>query len=163
MIRRLSMVLAAGFVTTTHAAAQSAADSTAVIAAAQAALKAISTKDTALARTVLQPGMQFVAMTDPAAPAAAARVQSDSAFYAQIATAKQTYLERMWSPVAVVRGTIAVVHAPYDFHVDGAFSHCGTDTFTLAKSRGKWMITHIAYTVQRTGCAPSPPSGTPSP
>jgi hypothetical protein len=48
------------------------------------------------------------------------------------------------------------VHAPYDFHIDGKFSHCGTDVFTLVRAKGEWRIVSIVYTVQRTGCAPSP-------
>ena len=65
-------------------------------------------------------------------------------------------LERFWDATVIVDGPLAVVRAPYDFHADGKFSHCGTDIFMLAKSGGAWQITSVSYTVVRTGCAPSP-------
>ena len=55
-----------------------------------------------------------------------------------------------------VHGSLAIVRAPYDFFVDGVFSHCGVDAFTMVRSRGEWRISHVVYTTQRQGCAPSP-------
>ncbi len=133
-----------------------AADSTAVIAAAQSVLRAIVTGDSALARKVLLPGMQFLAINDPSTATTTARGQSDSSFIAFVGTPGQKMIERMWEPQLFLQGSIALVRAPYDFHVDGAFSHCGVDTFTLVRTKGSWRVSHVAYTVQRTGCAPSP-------
>jgi hypothetical protein len=65
-------------------------------------------------------------------------------------------LERMWKPEVRVYGRIATVAAPYDFHVDGVFSHCGTDVFTLVKTPEGWKVSSILYTVERQGCKPSP-------
>lgn len=132
------------------------ADSVAVIAAAEGLLKAISTRDTTLARRVLLPGAQLASIPDPAAQTAVGRMQTDSQFLATLATGKQVYLERMWSPTVFLQGSLAIVRAPYDFFIDGTFSHCGVDVFTLVRSRGEWRITHIVYTTQRVGCAPSP-------
>lgn len=131
-------------------------DRAAVIGMAEALLRAISTRDTALARRVMAPGAQLVAASDPPPTSGALRLQSDTAFLRTIGGGTTRYLERMWEAQAIVKGTIALVHAPYDFHIDGRFSHCGTDTFTLAKGPDGWRITQVAYTVQRTGCAPSP-------
>ena len=131
-------------------------DREAVIGLAHDLLRAISTRDTALARRVLAPGAQLVAATDPAPASGTVRIQSDTAFLRSIGNGTARYLERMWQPSATVHGTVALVHAPYDFHINGKFSHCGTDTFTLAKGADGWRITHLAYTVQRAGCAPSP-------
>jgi hypothetical protein len=39
----------------------------------------------------------------------------------------RTYRERYWSPTVLVRGSIAVVWAPYEFWIDGRTSHCGVD------------------------------------
>jgi len=49
-----------------------------------------------------------------------------------------------------------VVLAPYDFFVDGRFSHCGTDIFAFLKGAGGWTITGVTYDVVREGCPPSP-------
>jgi hypothetical protein len=148
----LSVLVAAlcGFATPTRAGAQ--ADSAAVLAVAQKLLDAINASDTSMARAVLAPGAQFVS----ARPGGAPRRQSDSIFIRSIASRATKYLERMWTPTVRVKGAIADVWAPYDFHVDGKFSHCGVDTFTLLKGASGWQIVNVAYTAEPTGCAPSP-------
>lgn len=83
-------------------------------------------------------------------------MQSDTGFNVSLATSKVRLTERMWTPTVVLHGTIADVHAPYDFHIDGRFSHCGTDLITVVRATGEWRIASIIYIVQRTGCAPSP-------
>ena len=132
------------------------ADSVAVLEVAQTALRAISTRDTALARTVFLPGAQLIAVMDPASPTGAPRIQADTTFYRTLPGGKEKLLERMWSPTVLLFGTVAEVHTPYDFHVDGTFSHCGTDVFMLVRAKGEWRISNITYTVQRAGCTPSP-------
>ena len=132
--------------------AQAQSDSAAVLNTAQRLLDAINTGDTVLARSVLVPGAQFVATRAGAAP----RRQADTTFIRTIAARTVKYLERMWTPTVRVNGAIADVWAPYDFHVDGKFSHCGIDSFTLLKGPSGWQIASIVYTAEPTGCAPSP-------
>lgn len=132
------------------------ADSAAVLGVAQTALRAISTRDTALARTVFLPGAQLIAVMDPASPTGAPRIQADTTFYRTLPGGKEKLLERMWSPTVLLFGSVAEVHTLYDFHVDGTFSHCGTDVFMLVRAKGEWRISNITYTVQRAGCTPSP-------
>ena len=132
------------------------ADSAAVVNVAEGVLRAISTRDTTLARRLLMTGAQLASITDPAGPNSAGRSQNDSQFVASLAGGQQTLLERMWSPTVFLQGSLAVVRTPYDFHIDGVFSHCGVDVFTMVRSRGEWRVTHIVYTTQRQGCAPSP-------
>jgi hypothetical protein len=77
-------------------------------------------------------------------------------FAERIGSSKDALLERMWNPQVLERGAIAVVWAPYDFHSNGKFSHCGIDTVNLLKVAGVWKVTGITYTTETTGCAPSP-------
>lgn len=132
------------------------ADSLAVVATAAQLLQAISTRDLDLARSAMHPGAGFVAV-EPA-PAGDTRVTltSGDTTLALLANANRRFHERMWGATALVTGDVALVSAPYDFHVDGVFSHCGTDTFTVVRLEGRWRITHVAYTVERAGCLPSP-------
>jgi hypothetical protein len=65
-------------------------------------------------------------------------------------------LERMWDPEVRVRGAIAQLWTRYDFHGNGTFSHCGVDAFNLVKTDEGWKIAGAMWTVERTGCAPSP-------
>ena len=53
-------------------------------------------------------------------------------------------------------GSVAVLWADYDFHLNGKFSHCGIDSFTLLKTTAGWKIAAVADTRETTGCAPSP-------
>lgn len=71
-------------------------------------------------------------------------------------------LERMWEPQVRVHKGIATLWAPYDFWLNGAFSHCGIDSFELAKTPDGWKMTGGTYTIERDGCAPSP-LGPPAP
>lgn len=68
---------------------------------------------------------------------------------------KEIWTERFWDPTVLIHGDVATVWAPYDFWIDGRFSHCGVDTVTLLKFDGKWKITGGAYTVEKE-CEPSP-------
>ncbi len=83
-------------------------------------------------------------------------------FVAHVGAAKNAWLERMWNPKVLMHGGLAVVWAAYDFHLNGKFSHCGVDSVTLAKISGAWRISGIAYTIETSGCTPSP-LGPPSP
>lgn len=131
-------------------------DSAAVIAVAEGVVRAISTRDTLLARRLLLPGATLMAVPDPATPTSAGRMQSDVAFVQMLAMAGPTYLERLWNHVVSIHGSIAVVRSQYDFYRDGTFSHCGVDLFTLARTRGEWRVSHLVYTTQRERCEPHP-------
>lgn len=60
--------------------------------------------------------------------------------------------ERYWDPTVLVRGSIAVVWAPYEFWRDGKTTHCGIDVFDLVKQDGAWRIAHTMYTVEPDAC-----------
>lgn len=64
--------------------------------------------------------------------------------------------ERYWSPTLLVTDHIAVFWAPYDFYIDGKFSHCGTDAIDLVKVDGVWKIGNSSWTVEKTGCVRHP-------
>jgi len=135
--------------------AQPARDDSAVVATVQRLFDAMARRDTAALRTLLVPGTRFASL--PADRAVAApRVQGDSAFLRTFAAGTERLLERMWQPVVHVEGPLATLWAPYDFHVDGKFSHCGVDAVTLLRGDGGWRVAGITYTLQRTDCAPSP-------
>lgn len=55
--------------------------------------------------------------------------------------------ERIWDAEVRVDGDIASVWAPYDFWVDGSFSHCGHDAVHLVRVDGSWRISAVTYTI----------------
>ena len=64
--------------------------------------------------------------------------------------------ERSWDETVMIQGNIAVVWTPYDFHVDGVFSHCGIDSFQLIKQDGQWLISNSSWTLETENCPVSP-------
>jgi hypothetical protein len=60
--------------------------------------------------------------------------------------------ERYWSPTVLVRGSIAVVWAPYEFWVDGKTSHCGVDVFDFVKVEDAWRVANAMWTVEPDAC-----------
>jgi hypothetical protein len=69
-----------------------------------------------------------------------------------IGSGKAEWRERIWTPTVLVHGPIAVVWAPYDFHLSGSFTHCGYDSISLLKTTAGWKITYISDTRETEGC-----------
>lgn len=55
--------------------------------------------------------------------------------------------ERFWDPEVRVDGDVASLWAPYDFYVDGTFSHCGHDAVHLVRMDGRWLVLSMTYTI----------------
>jgi hypothetical protein len=66
--------------------------------------------------------------------------------------AEQVWDERLYNEVVHIDGTLATVWTEYDFYLGDQFSHCGVDSFQLAKTADGWRIFSIADTRQREGC-----------
>lgn len=123
-----------------------------VLAGVDGLFQAMARHDVAAARRLLMPGASFVVKR----PDGRVAMEHDSDFLAALATAKGVWRERIWSPTVLVQGELAQVWAPYDFHLDGAFLHCGVDSFSLVRDGDRWRIAGISYTVRKRGCPPSP-------
>ena len=66
-------------------------------------------------------------------------------------------LERGFDPEISISGPVAMVWLPYDLYVDGAWSHCGVDTFTLVRIEDGWRIASMAWSVEQPpACQPHP-------
>jgi hypothetical protein len=125
-----------------------------VIAAVQVMFDAIAACDAVKARAVSVPeGRLYRLVPAPGAQPASSTLEQ---FAARLEQCPNTMLERMWTPQVRVHKGIASLWAPYDFWIDGKFSHCGIDSFDLVKTPAGWKITGGIYTVEREGCAPSP-------
>jgi len=73
-----------------------------------------------------------------------------------LATRENELIERFWEPTVLLHERMAVVWTPYDLYVDGEFSHCGIDNFSLLKTDQGWKITGIVFSMEADDCAPSP-------
>ncbi len=65
---------------------------------------------------------------------------------------KGKYKEVIYNPDFLIHKNIAVVWAKYKFYINGKYSHCGVDSFSLIKDKNKWKIASIIYTVEKKGC-----------
>jgi hypothetical protein len=136
------------------AAQAGSADERDVLAVVQKMFDAMARCDAATARAISMPEGRLYRLT--VGSDESVRSSTFEEFSASLGKCGRKMLERMWSPQVRVHKGIATVWAPYDFWLDGAFSHCGIDSFELAKTSAGWTFTGGLYTVERTGCAPSP-------
>jgi len=125
-----------------------------VIAVAQKFFDAMAACDAKGASAITMPEGRLYRLADGAAPAVISSTFAE--ITGSLAKCGRKMLERIWEPQVRVHKGIATLWAPYDFWLDGAFRHCGIDSFELVKGPDGWKITGGTYTVEREGCEPSP-------
>lgn len=69
--------------------------------------------------------------------------------------------ERGFRPTVHVNGPLAVVWMPYDLYLDGKWSHCGVDVFTLVRHEGTWRIATMAWSAEQPPVCEKHPEGPP--
>lgn len=133
----------------------SVADRAAIEAVIQAAFDAIETNDQAAWAEVLTEKGMFTSIRGEAG---ARRIgyQTYAEAAANTTPPPNAYLERWWDPIILVDGDLAMVWTPYDFLIDGEFSHAGIDAIVLVRSDAGWKIASIAWNVE-----PTPREGAP--
>lgn len=65
---------------------------------------------------------------------------------------EHTYLEKLLSWNIKVDGNLASVWTPYEFYLNGNFSHCGANSFQLFNDNGTWKIIYLVDMRRRTNC-----------
>ena len=134
--------------------AQASSEKDAVLKTVQTFFDTMTAKDVEGARAILQPQGRFHAMRMRDGKPDV-RAFSNEEYFADLQASKQTMRERIWNPEVRINGLIATVWAPYDFWIDGKFSHCGIDAFDLIKTEDGWKIAGGVYTLE-ANCEPSP-------
>lgn len=80
--------------------------------------------------------------------------ESVSAFIAFVGTLPQGAAdERITYDAIRVDGALAMAWTPYQFYLNGRFSHCGANSFQLVRTGGEWKIQYIVDTRRKQGCA----------
>ena len=128
-----------------------------VVTVVEQLFNGIETQDTVLLAELLDSGAQLVSVREVDGVSRWTR-RTKAEFLTGIATNDANMVERMWAPEVRIDGDVATLWAPYDFHIDGEFSHCGYDGFHLMRQDGGWLIATITYTVRTTGCESAPPA-----
>lgn len=160
-IRSTAVVLcAAVFACSASAQSQRTPDEAAAIAAADSLLAALSRDDKAgLAR--LTTDSAILGYSAMRGGAERVRVHSVAEVLAQPSSVRIT--ERGYGATARVQDRLAQVWMPYDIYIDGKWSHCGVDAFTLLKIAGAWRVASLFYTVEQPPACARHPAGPPSP
>ena len=76
----------------------------------------------------------------------------DSFLFAIAKPHSEIYDEQITFEVVKIDGELASVWAPYRFYLGTKFSHCGVDSFQLAKVDGQWKIIYLVDTRRKQGC-----------
>jgi hypothetical protein len=148
-----AIVMATGAAMAESPASKQADDEKAVLAATDRFMIAISTGDTeALGKIFTPEAVTFRALKKKdGPPEVVARPQS---YWSDPGRNEGRKLhERFWSPTVLLRDSIAVVWAPYEFKINGETSHCGIDVFNFVKLEGEWRVANAMWTVEPEGCA----------
>ena len=156
---RLSVVISAVLVGICgqQAGAQSNDARAAVIAVADSALAAITRGDVVGLTDLMVPEAQmFPTSTRNGVSSYRMRTRES-----QRATPMTGIVERGFGAQAMVNGGVAMVWMPYDLYVNGAWSHCGVDVFTLVKANGAWRIASLAWSAEQPPVCEKHPSGPP--
>jgi hypothetical protein len=118
-----------------------------VQAAVDAFIAAINSNDhTALDRLTHDDGAALIQGYVEGREGLRRRTTKESIERMKASTSRNT--ERYWNPTILVHRDIAHFWAPYSFDVDGKRSHCGIDSFSLARVEGQWILTNSAWTVE---------------
>ena len=138
--------------------AQSPDPRAAVIAVADSALAAITRGDAiGLTDLMVPEAVMFPTSTRDGVTAYRVRTRE-----AQREASLTGAVERGFKPTTMVSGGVAMVWMPYDLYLNGAWSHCGADVFTLVKSDNKWRIASLAWSAEQPPVCEKHPSGPPA-
>lgn len=141
-----------------RAAAQTSDPRAAVIAVADSALAAITRGDAVGLTDLMVPeAVMFPTSTRDGVTTYRVRTREG-----QRTSSLNGIVERGFKPTAMVNGGVAMVWMPYDLYVDGAWSHCGADVFTLVKADNKWRIASLAWSAEQPPVCEKHPAGPPA-
>jgi hypothetical protein len=129
------------------AAAQtaSAADQE-VLAVVNTMFEGFAKKDTTIIRSTLHDDVKLVtAVTNKEGKAVVMNTPMDK-FLQGIASAPGKLEEKLFNPEIRIDGNLATVWVLYEFWYDDKYSHCGIDSFQLARTEAGWKIFSIADT-----------------
>jgi hypothetical protein len=123
----------------------------AVITVVKQFFEVLETRDTELAKKILIPEGQNFSIRENEKGVVVKQANYHD-LIDSLKKNKANYKEVMQNPKVLIHKRIAVLWADYKFYIDGKFSHCGVDAFSLLKTADGWKIAGIVYTVEKTGC-----------
>ena len=117
---------------------------------------AIETKDRGLLESILVPGSLNISSSEKPDGESELTTADHNTMIAMLTQQGREAKERTWDETILIQGHIAVFWAPYDFHVNKKFTHCGVDSFQLVKTNENWLISNASWTREIQNCPQSP-------
>ena len=155
--RSFAIVLALAYLAPSARAQSADAESKAAIAVADSLLMALSKGDTAMLRSLLLDS----AVVGAAGLRNGVERVSLRTWGLYFSRTGPSFTERGFDATARVQDRVAMVWMPYDLYLDGKWSHCGVDVFTLMKQDGRWRVASVIYTVEQPPACRKHPEGPP--
>ncbi|UCH85188.1 MAG: nuclear transport factor 2 family protein [Candidatus Latescibacterota bacterium] len=154
--RLITILVVAGYLMWgATAGAETMSEEDAILAVVQQFFDSMAAGDKDKAAATLMPDGQYYGLREDPDSLYLKR-RTHQKYLEGLSSTTEAAVERMWNPTVLIHNRIAVVWAPYDFHVGGEFRHCGVDAFSLVKTEAGWRIAGIVYTIEPAGCGPSP-------
>ena len=131
----------------------------AVIEVVQRFFDGMRTRDTTLMRSTVDENARLVGTRSREGQPFVAPPLAMREFITRVGQATgDPWIERIYDAEARVSANLATVWTPYTFHVGERFSHCGVDSFQLARFPAGWKIIHVADTYVTEGCPTTTPA-----
>lgn len=112
----------------------------------------------ALSNTMTDSGQVYAARDRTGGPIVTMRTAASQ----RAAGRRGPIIERGFAAEVRVAGTMASVWLPYDLWIDGRWSHCGIDHFTLVQVGPAWRIANLTYSVEQPPACRMHPAGPPA-
>lgn len=131
---------------------QQPGDEEAVLAVITTMFDGMRARDGEMIRSAFHPDARLLATG--MGPDGVPRVQiiPISDFIQQVGQPGPSLDEQIFNPKVEIDGGLAQVWVDYTLHVGEDFSHCGVDSFQLARTAEGWKILSVADTRRQEGC-----------
>jgi hypothetical protein len=110
---------------------------------------AMRSSDSTALRSFVAKGARFQTITSDFS----VKTDAPDGFISSVGKAAKGALdERISYETINVDGALASVWTPYSFYLNGKFSHCGVNSFSLVKKEGRWLIANVIDTRRKENC-----------
>jgi hypothetical protein len=151
-MKKLTFLLLTALPILAVAQASESSEKAAVVQVVQQFFTTMQQRDTATAKNITLMNCQLYSVQQTK-DSIITRMRTLTDFLQIVAQKQLSLVEKIWDPTVMLHNQLAIVWAPYDFHLNGKLTHCGIDVFNLVKTNTGWKISGVQYTVEPDACA----------